>query len=132
MTVMPLLALALFLAAGDPAPDLVESPLDGVTWIVEEIDDRVPTSARPVTLTVANGAISGRSFCNRYHTKRVLFGEIIRVTEVGMNAAGCARNLREQEGRFVTALIAVTTYHRLGDRVLLLDADGRVRLRLVA
>src|SRR5262245_48561786 len=105
MAVMPLLALALFLAAGDPAPELVESPLDGVTWIVEEIDDRVATNARPVTLTVANGVISGRSFCNRYHTKRVIYGEIIRITEVAMTAAGCARHLREQEGRFVTALI---------------------------
>src|SRR5262245_41647336 len=132
MTVVPLLALAVALAASGLAPDPAESPLDGVTWVVEEIDDRTTPSEPPVTLHVANGVISGRSFCRNYRTQRVLHGETIRIAEIAMTLSPCRRGeLRHDEERFFSALRVVTTYHRIGNRALLLDADGRVRLRLV-
>ena len=54
----------------------------------------------------------------------------MRIEQAATTKMACPAPVMEQEQRFLAALGAVTTYRREGDRLLLLDGGGRVRLRL--
>jgi heat shock protein HslJ len=57
-------------------------------------------------------------------------GEILRVASAVTTKMACAPPVMEQEQRFLAALGAVAAHRREGDRLLLVDGNGRVRLRL--
>jgi heat shock protein HslJ len=130
------LAMALVsIAAGCRTPGPVAPStggLGGTSWVVEEIDDRDPVErARPtVVFDAAATRVSGRASCNSYTAGVTATGETLRVTSAVTTKMACAPPVMQQEQRFLAALGAVAGHRREGDRLLLIDGNGRVRLRL--
>jgi len=80
--------------------------------------------------------IAGRAGCNRYFGTFKQSGEqsgdAVAIKPAGSTRMACPPDVMDQEGRFLSALEAVKTARREGDRLLLLDGSGRVRMRLVS
>jgi heat shock protein HslJ/membrane-bound inhibitor of C-type lysozyme len=103
--------------------------LIGTSWTVERIEDLVADRAS-TTVRVEEGRVSGRAGCNQYSGYLQAAGNALRVSETRSTRMACPPPVMQQETRFLTALAAVRTARRDGDRVLLLDETGHVRLRL--
>jgi heat shock protein HslJ len=97
---------------------------------VERIDDLAADRAATTLRFVSDSRVSGRAGCNQYAGPLQLGANTIRVTETLSTRMACAPAVMEQEGRFLAALGEVRTFRRDGDRLLLLDGAGRVRIRL--
>jgi len=118
--------------AGLAAPKAVTSPgaLSGA-WVVEQIDGGPVAERTLVTVGFDTPArVSGRATCNLYSARLTVAGTTMRIDEAITTKMACPAALMEQERRFLAAIGAVTAYRREGDRLLLLDKSGRVRLRL--
>jgi putative lipoprotein len=115
---------------GQRAPS--SAGLGGTSWVVEQIDGREPIErARPTAVFDAAGSrVSGRASCNSYSAGVTAAGETLRVASAVTTKMARAPPVMEQEQRFLAALGAVATHRREGDRLLLVDGNGRVRLRL--
>jgi heat shock protein HslJ/membrane-bound inhibitor of C-type lysozyme len=119
---------------GPAAPTAAASPsrLAGTSWVVEQVDgsDLVDGARATVGFDTAATRVSGRTSCNRYSARVTVAGETLRIDQAATTKMACPAPVMEQERRFLAAIGAVTTYRREGDRLLLLDENGRVRLRL--
>jgi putative lipoprotein len=106
--------------------------LGGTLWVVEQIDGRDPVErARPtVAFDAAATRVSGRASCNSYSAGVTAAGETLRVASAVTTKMACAPPAMEREQRFLAALAAVAAHRREGHRLLLVDGNGRVRLRL--
>jgi heat shock protein HslJ len=130
------LAIALLsMAAGCRTPGQVvpsSGGLGGTSWVVEHIDGRDAVErARPtVVFDAAAERVSGRASCNSYSASVTRTGETVRIAQAVTTKMACAPSVMEQETRFLAALGAVATHRREGDRLLLIDGNGRERLRL--
>jgi heat shock protein HslJ len=109
-----------------PAPDV---PLVGTAWSVEQVDGQAADRAAS-TVRFEPGRVSGRAGCNQYSGYLQAAGEALRVSETRTTRMACAAPVMEQETRFLAALAAVRTVRAEGDRLLLRDDGGRVRLVL--
>jgi putative lipoprotein len=109
-----------------PVPSLV-----GSGWTVTEIDGRSVLDRARSTVTFDTGQrLSGNAACNRYFGTYELGEGTLRVKPAGSTRMACEPAVMDQETRFLAALEAVTTFRREGPDLLLLDAGGRVRVRL--
>jgi heat shock protein HslJ/membrane-bound inhibitor of C-type lysozyme len=104
--------------------------LVGTSWTVERIEELVADRAS-TTVRFEEGRVSGRAGCNQYSGYLQAAGNALRVSETRSTRMACPPPVMQQETRFLAALGAVRTARRDGDRVLLLDETGHVRLRLV-
>lgn len=109
-----------------PAPDVA---LIGTSWTVERIDELVGDRAT-TTVRFDEGRVSGRAGCNQYSGYLQAAGDALRVSETRTTRMACPTLVMEQETRFLTALAAVRTARRQGDRIVLVDETGRLRLVL--
>jgi heat shock protein HslJ/membrane-bound inhibitor of C-type lysozyme len=110
-----------------PAADV---GLVGTSWVVERIEELVANRAT-TTVRFEEGRVSGRAGCNQYSGYLQAAGDALRVSETRTTRMACPPPVMEQETRFLAALTAVRTARREGERVLLLDETGRVRLVLL-
>jgi heat shock protein HslJ len=110
-----------------------DHPLVNTAWRVRDVDER-PVMAEPaVTLVIeSRERVSGHAGCNRYFGRADLDGSNIVIGQMGSTRMACAAPVMEQEQRVLAALQAVAYWERRGDVMLLLDGEGRQRLRLVA
>jgi heat shock protein HslJ len=109
----------------DPAAGLV-----GTSWRAEQIDGGAPDAA-PATLRFDTATrVSGRASCNQYSAALTLAGDRMRVEQARTTRMACPPPVMDQERRFLAALAAVVGLRRDGERLLLLDEGGRVRLVL--
>lgn len=134
-TVLAAALLAVGCASGPPpAPPAVPlGLLEGTSWQAEEIEGTGVLDRGPSTLVfAAGGQIAGRAGCNRYFGTFRQSGHALTITPTGSTRMACAPDVMDQEGKFLAALGAVRTARREGDRLLLVDGDGRVRMRLTA
>jgi heat shock protein HslJ len=104
--------------------------LAGTSWIVEQIDGSDVVDRAPTVAFDTSGRVSGGASCNRYTARAAGSGETLRIEQAAMTKMACSSPVMEQERRFLAALGAVTESRRDGGRLLLVDRDGRVRLRL--
>jgi putative lipoprotein len=109
-----------------PRPEVA---LIGTAWTVERIDDTDAAGAYS-TVRFEDGRVSGRAGCNQYSGYLQAAGDALRVSETRTTRMACPPPVMEQESRLLSALAAVRTARREGDRLVLLDEGGRVRLRL--
>ena len=109
-----------------PAPD---AAVVGTSWTVERIED-LAVDRGATTVRFEEGRASGRAGCNQYSGYLQAAGEALRISEIRTTRMACAPPVMQQEARFLTALAAVRLGRRDGDRLVLLDETGRVRLRL--
>jgi heat shock protein HslJ len=113
-----------------PAPAAAPEPtLVGTSWTVERIEELVADRA-PATVRFDEGRVSGRTGCNQYSGYLQAAGGALRVSEVRSTRMACPPPVMQQETRFLAALGAVRTARHEGDRLMLLDETGHVRLVL--
>lgn len=133
MRAVSVITAALVLLAGcararpsAPAPD---AAVVGTSWTVERIEELAADRAT-TTVSFEEGRASGRAGCNQYSGYLQAAGEALRISEIRTTRMACAAPVMQQETRFLTALAAVRLARRDGDRLVLLDETGHVRLRL--
>jgi heat shock protein HslJ len=114
-----------------PAPGaaVVGASVVGTSWTVERIEELVADRGA-TTVRFEDGRARGRAGCNQYSGYLQAAGEALRISEIRTTRMACAPPVMQQEIRFLTALAAVRLARRDGDRLVLLDETGRVRLRL--
>jgi len=104
--------------------------LVGTSWRAEQINGRAVDIA-PATLSFDSPTrVSGRASCNLYAAMLTLAGDRVRIERLSTSRMACPPPVMDQEHRFLTALVEVVSLHRHGERLLLIDEDGRVRLAL--
>ena len=131
------LGLAMVLAgcstAGPGGSGQASAPLAGTSWLAQDIDGRgVLAGVQSTLLFDAAQRISGRAACNQYFgTVERGEGGSLRLKPAGTTRMACPEPVMEQEQRYLEALGAVTAYRSESATLSLLDAGGRVRVRLV-
>ena len=107
--------------------------LEGTAWQAEAIDGTGVLDRAPSTIVFDAGQkIAGRAGCNRYFGRFEQSGDAVTIKPTGSTRMACAPDVMDQEGKFLSALEAVKTARREGDKLLLLDGGGRLRMRLTA
>jgi heat shock protein HslJ len=125
--------LAAGCAAAGPAPPtgVALAPLEGTAWLAEDIDGRgVVDRVQSTLIFDAGQKVAGRAACNRYFGTYQQSGDMVEIKPGGTTRMACPPAVMEQEDRFLAALGAVKKGRRDGDTLLLLDENGRVRVRL--
>jgi len=133
--VLAVVLLAAGCAAAPPrAPTAVAlNVLAATAWQAEEIEGTGVLDRAPSTIVFDAGQkIAGRAGCNRYFGSFEQSGDAVTIKPTGSTRMACAPDVMDQEGKFLSALEAVTTARREGDKLLLLDGGGRLRMRLIA
>jgi heat shock protein HslJ/uncharacterized membrane protein len=117
---------------GAPTVATSQGALSGTAWVVEQIDgtDLIERSSATMDFDAAGARVAGRASCNRYSARASLAGDALTIEQGVTTKMACPGPVMDQERRFLEALGTVRTYRREGHRLLLLDAAGRVRLRL--
>lgn len=126
--------LAVGCASAGPAPPagVALAPLEGTAWLAEDIDEGGVVDRVQSTLTFDAGQkVAGRAACNRYFGSFRQSGDAVEIKPGGATRMACPPAVMEQEDRFLAALSAVRKARREGDKLLLLDENGRVRMRLM-
>src|SRR5215217_7593190 len=81
------------------------------------------------TLTVADGELTGTSFCNSYSGSYRLDGDQLAVSGLGGTEMGCAPELMDAESAYLTALGAVEQAAATDGYLVLSGADAELRYR---
>jgi heat shock protein HslJ len=115
----PALLVALVLSAPAQLPD----DLDG-TWRIEEVD-RIPVLPEaPITVTIGQTRISGRSSCNSFQGTLTRDGTTLKVHGLITTMKACDQARMNQEREFLTLLRVLTGYEILAHGRLKLSADS--------
>jgi putative lipoprotein len=107
--------------------------LGGTAWLAEDIDGKGVVDRAQSTIEFVDDQRAARSLaCNRYATTYAADATGLRFGTTGATRRMCPPALMEQETRFSAALEETRglRFEPLG-ALLLLDADGRVRARLM-
>jgi heat shock protein HslJ len=128
------MCLVLLLVLAHPAQSAMG--LTGQTWQVAEICGN-PTAAgqqdRPPHLVFsAEGRISGSTGCNRLTGTYQLDGKALKFSPLAMTKMACPPPLDAQERAFIQAINATASVRESGNILELLDAGGKVQMRLQA
>jgi heat shock protein HslJ len=126
--------LAVGCASAGPAPPaaVALAPLEGTAWLAEDIDGGGVVDRVQSTLTFDAGQkVAGRAGCNRYFGSFQQSGDAVEIKPGGATRMACPPAIMEQEDRFLAALSAVRKARREGDKLVLRDENGRVRMRLI-
>ncbi|PRD45917.1 hypothetical protein C5748_01930 [Phyllobacterium phragmitis] len=108
-----------------------DSPIEGSSWLVEDIYGNGVVDNAQTTLTIGDdGEVSGSSGCNRYFTKASFSAGSLSFAEIGSTYMQCPPALMNQESKFFDALGKTHAYKIEMDKLILLDANGKEILRL--
>lgn len=128
-----ILALGLMAAALHVAQAEEEGahPLVGTAWRATAIGDTETRGHEASTLAFsASQRVTGGAACNRFAAPVSLAGEKIAIGPLAVTRKACPPAVMDQERRYLTALAAAARVVQEGERLRLLDADGRVLVRL--
>ena len=126
-----LLAVGCASAVPTPPSGVALVPLEGTAWLAADIDGGAVADRVQSTLIFDAGQkVAGRAACNRYFGSFQQSGDAVEIKPGGATRMACPPAVMEQEDRFLAALSAVKKARREGDKLLLLDENGRVRMRL--
>ncbi|WP_420960013.1 META domain-containing protein [Brucella sp. IR073] len=113
------------------ADTAVDSPIEGSTWLVEDIYGTGVVDDARTTLTIGDdGQVNGSSGCNRYFTKASFSADTLSFAEVGSTYLQCPPALMNQESKFFDALGKTRAFRVDMGKLLLLDDKGQEILRL--
>lgn len=76
------------------------------------------------TLEFAGDRIAGSGGCNRYFGAYTMSAETLSINGVGSTEMACDGPVMQREAAYFQALQATRAYRRLGDTLILSDADG--------
>jgi heat shock protein HslJ len=113
-----------------------ESELVGTNWQVVEIDGSpvaAGQSKREAQMVFnAEGRVSGSTGCNRFTGAYKQEATGFRFTPLAVTKMACPPPLDAQERSFLRAMEGVAAVRQSGKTLELLDAGGKVRMRLQA
>jgi putative lipoprotein len=113
-------------------PDSAATPKVDLTgaWLAEDIDGAGVIDNAQSTLELGtDDRVAGRGGCNRYGGSVKVSGASMLMSELFSTKMACAPALMDQETRFMAALQAVRTFRMDGEKLVLVDATGKARLR---
>lgn len=111
---------------------LTSNDLAGSQWRLTELNGNAPlASTEPISLNFESATqAGGNSGCNIYGGSYRVSGSSLSFSELASTMRACADPApMEQEGIFLQALGAATTYEQANNQLLLKDAAGTVILR---
>ena len=118
----------------------VPASLVGSSWVAESVDGHGTVGRPPITLMFESAERAvGSTGCNRYfaairmsgdsstppYVPRLVFGQS------GSTRMACAPEVMDQEQKYLAVLASVQSYRLNGTALVLLDAAGLARVRLV-
>jgi heat shock protein HslJ len=103
-------------------------PLSQNDWIAVSISQTPVPASNPVTLTVANGRVSGRSGCNQYSGAVDYDAHHIKVGQMISTKMAClAEGLMQLEGRYLAVLQSAQDYAFSDDgRLVISGGAGKI------
>ncbi len=113
-----------------PAAAPASASLAGREWALESLaGEAIPaaTGGRPITITFADGRVSGSGGCNRFSGTYTLTGDALQFGPLAATKMACPA--MELEGRVFAALQAVRRWKVVAGSLELLDASGKVLAR---
>ncbi len=122
------------MVVGMTAAGAQEPGVESNSWQPTRIDaaDVTPgADDRPLQLTLEAGGVAGFAGCNRFMGSYTLDGESLAFGPLAATMMACI-DQGDQEQRFLAALQATATWRLEDGELVLLDADGRPRLRFAA
>ncbi len=122
-----LLLLSLLVVLPACKPEAVAASPEGTTWVAEDIGGKGIIDNTHLTLTMADGAVSGSSGCNTYRGQYTHDGLSLTFGPMMSTRMACmAEALGNQERDYLDVLSGVTGYEITAEGALLLKtADGR-------
>jgi heat shock protein HslJ len=115
------------LLAGCASPEpALDDPLSGTRWSLVSIGGSPVLASESTSMQFDKGRLSGSDGCNRYSTS---YSASANALKIGPNIAGtrmaCAAPVMEEAKTFIEILGRTAGYRRDGDRMTLLESDGR-------
>jgi heat shock protein HslJ len=104
-----------------------ETPLEATSWTLVSWNDPLGLPQTPITLQVADGAISGVAACNNYWGPMNLTGETIEIDPLAVTQMFCMDSA-DAEVVYLSLLQGERTWSMDGD-YLVIAADGVELLR---
>ncbi|MBC7770736.1 MAG: META domain-containing protein [Phycisphaerales bacterium] len=120
---MAALCCAGALIAGACASTAPENALAGTQWRVATLGANTYTEQGP-TIEFAGDRVVGSGGCNRFFGGYRTEGEAVSFSEIGSTEMACEPQIMQSETAFFQALAASRTFRRLGDTLILGDANG--------
>lgn len=136
--VVALVVAALGLAAcGDDADSGVgDSPASSLdaegAWQLESGTGIREVSGYRITLTLAGSQVGGTAACNGYGGTITISGEAVTIGELSWTEMACEPAVMDAEQAFLSALTAVNTMARDGDRLVLTGPGTELRFVALA
>ena len=126
------LCFACGLVACSTSPTLPDEPLQDRYWRVIEIDGKaVANRSEPHVVLASDLRAHGSDGCNRFNGSYTL-ADGLRFGHLASTMMACVPPVDSMARAFSSALSATASYRIQGKQMSLLEADGRVRLRLEA
>ncbi len=127
-----LLAALMIFLLWSAASVSAEPGLFGGTWVAEEIGGQGVTGKAPLTISFEpDGTVSGSGGCNRFNGTAIIDGNGMTFPPFAAARKMCFPEVMDPEQEFLGALAAVTSYRLQGPYLILDDADGMQRVKLV-
>lgn len=134
-TLLCAVCFLLGLAACSATSSIPDEPLQERYWRLTAIDDQAPQStthqAEPHIVFGNNLRVHGSDGCNRFNGAYATTAGL-RLGQLASTMMACPPPVDALARDFTRALAATASYRITGRQVELLDAEGRVRLRLEA
>jgi putative lipoprotein len=117
------------------APGLIHPPkfLFGTTWFVQQIDaDDIIDGVGPLLVIRSAGHVVGSGGCNSFSGPVTIKGDAITFGALATTETSCTPALMHQQQKFFDALAATRSYRTRGPYLMLYDAAGTARVKLIA
>lgn len=120
-------------AACTPAQSVKAPPLQGSTWVAEDIGGQgLIDNSRATLKFLPEGRMAGKASCNNYFGGYTLDGSKLTTSQMGSTRMACLPALMGQEDNFLRILGLVNRYEFTRDGALLLRTDKGESLRFRA
>lgn len=100
--------------------------LEGTNWILSELNGQPALADRTVTLQFEKDRLGGSDGCNSYGGSYTATGNKIDIgDDLVSTLMACEEPVMQQSSAFTGALLKAAAYKLEGDKLTLLDADGK-------
>jgi len=115
----------LLAGCASPQPAL-DDPLSGTRWSLISIGGSPVLASESTSMQFEKGRLAGSDGCNRYSTGyAVSEGKLKIGPNIAATRMACAREIMEEATTFTGILVRTAGYRVEGDRLTLLESDGR-------
>jgi putative lipoprotein len=111
-------------------PVVDAKPILDVTWTAEEIGGLAVTPDESTLSIASDMRAGGRGGCNSYFTQAQINNDRLAFSAVAATRMACGETVMAQEAVFFDALNATRFWRLTGEKLELLDAGGKVLMRL--